>query len=63
MSISVENMRSEEDEQRILEYFEKLEWVGKITVNLPDRNVIVSGDTASFDRVAGIMAQLGYVAS
>lgn len=60
ISLSVENLQTFDDEKAILDYFENIAWADKVTVNMLDRHVMVSGSSVTTELVIRALSLLGY---
>ena len=60
ISLSVSNLSDYDDEQRIVNFFEGKDFINKVTVNISDRNIIVSGDNITKESVAILLSEIGF---
>lgn len=60
VSLNITNLFDYNDEDKILCYFKRLHNINKVTVNIIDRNVIVSGKEISKEYIKNILFELGY---
>ncbi|HNX63861.1 MAG TPA: hypothetical protein PKI60_01570 [Oscillospiraceae bacterium] len=60
ISLSVSNLSDYDDEQRIVNFFEGKDFINKVTVNIADRNIIVSGDNITKESVAILLSEIGF---
>ena len=60
ISLSISNLNNFDDEKIISDYFEKIDWVNVVTVNVVDRNIIVSGKEISREKIISSLDKLGY---
>ena len=60
ISLSVSNLSDYDDEQRIIDFFESKDFINKVTVNIADRNIIVSGDNITKESVAMLLSEIGF---
>ena len=60
ISLNVSNLSNYDDEQRIIDFFEGKDFINKVTVNIADRNIIVSGDNITKESVAMLLSEIGF---
>ena len=60
ISLIVSNLSDYDDEQRIIDFFEGKDFINKVTVNIADRNIIVSGDNITKESVAMLLSEIGF---
>lgn len=60
ISLSVSNLSDYDDEQRIIDFFEGKDFINKVTVNIADKNIIVSGDNITRESVAILLGEIGF---
>lgn len=60
ISLIVSNLSDYDDEQRIIDFFESKDFINKVTVNIADRNIIVSGDNITKESVAMLLSEIGF---
>jgi len=60
ISLSVSNLSDYDDEQRIIDFFESKDFINKVTVNIADRNIIVSGDNITKESVSMLLIEIGF---
>ena len=60
ISLSVSNLSDYDDEQRIIDFFESKDFINKVTVNIADRNIMVSGENITKESVAILLGEIGF---
>ncbi len=60
ISLNVSNLSDYDDEQRIIDFFEGKDFINKVTVNIADMNIIVSGDNITKESVAMLLGEIGF---
>ena len=60
ISLSVSNLFDYDDEQRIIDFFEGKDFINKVTVNIADRNIMVSGENITKESIAMLLGEIGF---
>ena len=60
ISLSVSNLSDYDDEQRIIDFFEGKDFINKVTVNIADRNIMVSGENITKESIAMLLGEIGF---
>lgn len=60
ISLNVSNLSDYDDEQRIIDFFEGKDFINKVTVNIADRNIMVSGENITKESVAMLLGEIGF---
>lgn len=60
ISLNINNLVDFDDEQKILNHFEKIEYINKVTVNVFDKNIIVSGNDITRESITELLREIGY---
>ena len=60
ISLNVSNLSDYDDEQRIIDFFEGKDFINKVTVNIADMNINVSGDNITKESVAMLLGEIGF---
>ena len=60
ISLNVSNLSDYDDEQRIIDFFEGKDFINKVTVNIANRNIMVSGENITKESVAMLLGEIGF---
>lgn len=61
ISLMLKNFYTFEDEQLILEYFDKIKYADKVTANAVDQMFVASGDNISREELTMLLSGIGFV--
>lgn len=60
ISLTVENLYDFDDERKIQHFLEQAGWAEKVTVNVIDQIVMVSGENVTLEKLVDSLASIGF---